>query len=112
MFGKEPQKRTSFDILDELAANIRGAVNELGDRRDISLEAVQTNAALCVPSICMLVVGAVGARRASADAKVQGSGDVAGSGPSNYVRVPKTVGHVIGSKASELAARISNARKS
>lgn len=110
MFGSE-SKKNSAEILEELAAKIRSTVNELGDRRDISLEAVQTNALAKVPSIAMLVVAAVGARRATSDARVQGSGDATGSGPSNFVRTPKTIGHVIGSKAQDLAARIANARK-
>lgn len=111
MFGREPQQRTSAVILEELAAKIRGTVEELGDRRDISLEAVQTNASLYVPSIVMLVVAAVGARRAQADAKVQGGGDTIGSGQTNYVRTPTTGVRAIGSKAQELAARIAHARK-
>lgn len=109
VFNKK--QRTSAEILEELAASIRGAVEELGDRRDISLEAVQTNAAIYVPSIVMLVVAAVGARRAQADARVQGGGDATSSGPSNYVRVPKTIGQVFASKAQELAATIAATRK-
>lgn len=87
MFGKsEVKKRTSAEILTEMQAAMMKAIDELGGRRDISLEAVQTSAVSTVPSIAMLVVQSVAQRRLRADAAVQGSADSLASGPSNIVK--------------------------
>jgi hypothetical protein len=73
MFAREPKKRTSADILEELQTAITSAIEELGARRDISMEAVHTNASAIMPGISMLLVESVGRQRARNDAKVQGT---------------------------------------
>jgi hypothetical protein len=81
MLGREPRKRTSADILDELQTSIRSAIEELGARRDITMEAVHTSASRIMPGIAMLLVESVGRQRAKNDARVQGTNaDVFASG--------------------------------
>jgi hypothetical protein len=73
LFSTEPKQRTSADILQELQTAITSAIEELAGRRDITFEAIQTNALEIMPAIAMLLVQSVGTKRARLDAAVQGT---------------------------------------
>jgi hypothetical protein len=114
MLGREPRKRTSADIIGELQTAIRSAIEELGQRRDITMEAVHTSASQITPGIAMLLVESVGRQRAKNDARVQGTNaDVFASGATQNTPTARMT-EVLGlnlTAAQRLAQTVKDSRK-